>query len=189
MLRPRFSLKSLLIAVVLLGFLFGGAALWYRTQKAALQQQLELGNQLQLEGATLEWERWVPAWLYWLGDSKSFRQISGVHLWQPETISDEQWQWSAGLKTVSLAVTADMLTDEMVTRLSSLKPLKELMLLPPLPGGRDIDDAYYHFKLQSEISGKLPGVNVVLGQTWHHTPLRGDTQAPPTPRRRSRSTP
>lgn len=174
--RPRFSLRALLIAFMAICVLFGAAALWYRAQKAEFQQQMELGDKLQREGASLGWQPRMPKWLNWLGDSKKFRRIDVVNGWQPESISDDQWTWLSGLNGLGLALTADMLNDEMVARLSKLKPLKDLLILPPLPGGRSIDDRYYHFELQPEISAKLPGVNVVLGKAWHRTPLRGDSK-------------
>jgi len=147
-------------------------------QKAEYQQQLVLGDKLQREGASLGWEKRTPNWLHWLGDTKNFRRINGVYGWQPESISKEQWEWLSGLHEVTLQLTADMLDDEMVSRLSELKPLKNLTILPPLPGGRSISDEFYYVGLQPEISGKLPGVNVVLGTSWHRTPLRGDTADP-----------
>jgi hypothetical protein len=89
MLRPRFSLRTLLLAIVLLGCFFGATAFWYQSQKADWQRQIELGNKLQqFEGATLGWKRTVPAWLNWLGKSKDFERISSVHSWQPESISE-----------------------------------------------------------------------------------------------------
>ena len=71
--RPRFSLRTLLIAFMAICVLFGAAGLWYRAQRAEFQKQMELGDKLQQEGASLGWQARMPEWLNWLGDSKNIQ--------------------------------------------------------------------------------------------------------------------
>jgi hypothetical protein len=140
---------------------------------------LELGNKLQTEGASLGWESQTPKWLSWLGDSSQFQRIIGIHGWQHESISDDQWTWLSGLQVVTINIPANLLDDEMVARFAKLKSLKELMVLPPSPGDNSVSEHGYHFGLQPELSSKLPGVHVVLGKAWHKTPLCGGTLKDP----------
>ncbi len=164
--RPRFSLRTLIVSVMLICVLLGAGMCWYREQVAEYHRQMEVAERLKANGADVKWEQQTPSCLKWAGDCKAWQRITGIEC----TGSADGMQvlsLVAQLPTVtSLRLHYRQYNEEVIQRIAEQRQLKYLMVISTVaywPGtSRDQADRLLRSaeELAERLSKKLPGVSV-----------------------------
>jgi len=126
---PRFSLRTLLIAVTIICVVLAAGIFWYRSQEAEYRRQLQVCERLK-EFGEVQWGQQTPSWLKWLGDLKAFERITRVDC-HGSAVASEVLDVVEELPTIEgidLCANQQQFTDEVVERFARLKQLKQLRI-------------------------------------------------------------
>ena len=76
--RPRFSLRTLFVALTVTCVLLSSGLLWFRIQQAAYRRQSKIAERIEKLNGSVRWESDTPASLKWIGEIEACKHIASV---------------------------------------------------------------------------------------------------------------
>ncbi|HTQ38230.1 MAG TPA: hypothetical protein VMJ32_04345 [Pirellulales bacterium] len=157
--RLWFGLRTLLIAVTVVGVLLAAGTVWYHAQENEYVRQQAIAQRLESCGAQVTWEQHRPACLGWIGSPSTFKRVATVVGGNLDCVLNEL----PDLPDVREVVTSNnQLTREDLDRLAKLDQITKVTIgygqrpTPSENAAEEISPDEIDARLSQKIVVKLP---------------------------------